>query len=443
VKEPTREEKVDRYFLERPSRRDYRWTVGAVVLGLVAAALTATQGHESILLLRIVIGLLVLGFLTLALAGVGTLVVDESQYRKEMARVASRATDAEMDSWLDEAVAEAIARGRARLDLHPDEVQAGGPTTLWFVGVPDLEEWDAAIAVGEDGRIRFSVRPILVAFLSGWRLSTYEFVLSMRSGYRFSEIRKEYHLRQTDGIEIATDTKFMILDISIHESRRFGTRTARFEYVNVTSVERLEMVVSGQRAIKLDMRFDLKDRRDIEEDVRTQNDEFVALLRDHFRHHMGGVSVAEGSGDGDVPPGGNGSIAARASALGRSVSEIAARLSAASGPNGGAVLVTSAGSEFSLDEGFDADTIGLFETGAVNYDADLSKRAEVRAIALMEAEDLDVATLVMCGRRVADVAVRKRLCRLLAAGRQLHLYDNETYRATLMGVRPSDRPTVP
>src|SRR5688572_14153786 len=60
---------------------------------------------------------------------------------------------------------------------------------------------------------------------------------------------------------------------------------------NLTSRQELVLVVSGRKAVILGMSFDLEDQLQALGNPRSRNDEFVAVLRDHFRHHMGGVQV--------------------------------------------------------------------------------------------------------------------------------------------------------
>lgn len=437
--ELSRAEKVDRYFMRRPTRRDPLLTalVAAAGLAAVPVLLLLAEGH--ILLIRLVLGLVALGFGLLAGAGVVTLILDELAYRRAYADAFPRGSDQEMDEWVDEAVGRAIKNGLERLDLHPDEIQAGGPTTLWFVGVPNLEEWDAGVARGEDGRLRFSVRPVLVAFLNGWRLSTYEFVLSLRSGYFFNEVRKEYHLRQTDGIEMITHTLFSVVEVSVHGPRRLGRSQPKFEIANVTSVERLELVVSGQRAIKLDMRFRLQDHPDGNLSPRSRNDEFVALLRDHFRHHMGGVPVEPREPSPpphDVRAGTT--LPTLGTALDRTPAAIVERLRLQSSDQSpvAAALITPEGDELRISDGLNAGTITLFERQGADYDELLSLKAEANAVAIVEAEGIEVATLVVVGRVLVDAATREKLQSLLGDGRQLHLYEGERPVASLFGGSP-------
>jgi hypothetical protein len=232
----------------------------------------------------------------------------------------------------------------------------------------------------------------------------------------------------------------------VHGSRRLRQQSPRFEIANVTSVERLELVVSGQRAIKLDMRFRLEDQRDGSLSPRSRNDEFVALLRDHFRHHMGGVpveSVDPAPGTHDVPR--ESPLPAQTPALDRTLAAIVERLRTQGSDQSPVVaaLITPEGGELRISDGLSAETITLFERQGGDYDELLSLKAEANAVAIMEAEDIEVATLVVIGRPLVDDATRQKLQCLLGRGRQLHLYEGEDHVASLAGGWPEAAGSVP
>jgi hypothetical protein len=153
---------------------------------------------------------------------------------------------------------------------------------------------------------------------------------------------------------------------------------------------------------------------------------------------MGGVEPGSRDSGATGSTGADDDVPASSAALGRTIPEIVARLAGgnAARPEATAVLITPEGGEVRLDDGRLADTTGLFEREGVEYDEELSRKAEANAVAIMEDQALEVATLVMCGRSLVDSDAQDELRQLLTAGRQLHLYEKEAYVATLVGEAP-------
>ena len=194
-----------------------------------------------------------LGFVILAWGGFGFF-----RYMREVNRARPKATDPQMDAWLNEALMPIVMQGVQRLSVHPTELayppaengQLSDEHRLVFVGIPDLADFPYRQARGKDRQLRFSAYQIMVVFLSTWRMPVYECVLNMETGNTVTDATREYHLNQVDGVETFSDRVNVYRNVSTGQQSATPGPSA---IGHVTRRQYVRLVVSGREAIRLQM----------------------------------------------------------------------------------------------------------------------------------------------------------------------------------------------
>jgi hypothetical protein len=280
-----RAERVDKYFNPIPSPPVYGGPLAMLITGgvlfLIGIVTIASAGSSGACLgvIFFVAGV------WLAYKGARPMLRRYNEYVEAKNRAHPRATDQEMSDWLEDGLRMAMDAGRHRLNLNPAEATIDrGAKELIFTGLPDDDSFDVRLAVGNDGVVRASYYQILVVFLSGYRLSTYECVLEMRTGATVTDATKEYHLQDVDGMETASDRVNF-------ELSRTGSENA--ETFQVTMRQKLRLMVSGRSAISLVMGMSGSaslriDNTSAHSDI-PGPDEMINTLREYLRGHKGGV----------------------------------------------------------------------------------------------------------------------------------------------------------
>jgi hypothetical protein len=280
-----RGERVDKYFNPIPDPPDYTGPLAlligggvAFVIGLITMLSAGSSGA--------CVGLLLFGGgIFAAYKGLRPMLRRYNEYIEAKRLSEPRATDQEMDDWLEEGKRMAESAGRHRLNLNPAEATIEqGAEMLIFTGLPDNDDFPVRLAVGDDRTVRSSYYKILVVFLSGYRLSTYECVLEMRSGVTLTDATKEYHLQDVDGMETRSDR----VNFELHSAR-----SATAETFQVTSRQILRLMVAGRAAISLVMGMAGSASLRIDNTAARPDvpgpDEMINTLREYLRSHKGGV----------------------------------------------------------------------------------------------------------------------------------------------------------
>lgn len=280
-----RAERVDKYFNPIPEPPSYGGPLAALIgggLAVLIGVITLASGGSSGACLGLIF---FLGGVYAAYKGARPMLRRYNEYMEAKALSEPRATDQEMTDWLEDGLRLAEESGRHRLNLNPAEATIDqGAKVLIFTGLPDDGDFPVRLAVGDDRMVRSSYYKILVVFLSGYRLSTYECVLEMRSGATLTDETKEYHLQDVDGMETRSDR----VNFELH-----GTGAGTAETFQITMRQVLRLMVAGRAAISLVMGMSGSASLRIDNtSTRTDipgPDEMINTLREYLRSHKGGV----------------------------------------------------------------------------------------------------------------------------------------------------------
>jgi hypothetical protein len=242
--------------------------------------------------------LLVIGLVILVWGGIGI-----ARYAVKVAAARPKATGAEMDAWLEEALIPTAQTGAKRLNVHPTElVGSMEDSRLIFVGF--LNEPNVQIAWGEDKKLRSSHYEIVVVFLSNWRLPVYEVYYDMEHGFTVLENTKEYNLGQVDGIETSND-RVNVLSVESGKTKdgKQNTQASTGAIGHVTNAQILSLMVSGNRAVTLITGVAGSESVRIENvDDPSKIDSGISRLREHLRvRHQGAYPAGVGLPGGGGP----------------------------------------------------------------------------------------------------------------------------------------------
>lgn len=287
-----RAKRVRNYFARKPKApiRDYV----KVAVGLI---LMIAGVHVTFVLL--------VGLVILLWGGIGI-----ARYAIKVANTRPKATGAEMDAWLAQALIPTADTGAKRLNVHPTELTGSmEDSRLIFVGFPNIS--NVRIARGDDNKLRYSHYEILVVFLSNWRLPVYQVNYDMENDVTVLENTKEYNLGQVDGIETSSDRINVLSAEGNSKDGKQGTSTSNGAIGHVTTAQMLSMMVSGNQAVTLITGVTGSESVRIENvDDPSRIDVGVSRLREHLRaRHQGAYPAGVGSpGGGPVGLGAPGGL---------------------------------------------------------------------------------------------------------------------------------------
>lgn len=280
-----RARRVRNYFAmpPKPRTRDYVMAVLGLILIIIGVHVTF---------------LLLIGLVILVWGGIGI-----TRYAIKVTATRPKATGAEMDAWLEEALIPTAQTGAKRLNVHPTELV--GPmedSRLIFVGFPNVP--NVQIARGDDKKLRYSHYEILVVFLSNWRLPVYQVNYDIENGVTVLENTKEYNLGQVDGIETSSD-RVNVLSVGSGKTNdgKQITQAATGAIGHVTNAQILSLMVSGNRAVTLITGITGSESVRIENvDDPSRIDAGISRLREHLRaHHQGAYPAGAGLLGGGGP----------------------------------------------------------------------------------------------------------------------------------------------
>ncbi|GAB7036395.1 MULTISPECIES: hypothetical protein [Catenuloplanes] len=322
VVQSSRAERVDKYFNPEPVRPDYTFAlvllIGGVVLaggavvafGVSASAPSGSNGAGGVACLGC-LGLL--AGIVAAPVGGARLLGAYNAYQRAYALAYPRATDQEMDLWLEEGTYYAVEAGRKRLNRNPGDVTLQhGRNVLVFTGLPNLQNfpWCRLRRSEFDGRVRSSLSKILVVYLSHNQLQTYECVLDMATGATLTDSTKEYHLQHVDGMETSSDRVNVFLPgvpvpvpPGAPPAPVAAPKPSEGLIAHVTGRQLLRLMVNGRVAVELIMGVADAAQVHIESVTRNDTDAMIYTLREYLRAHNGGaLPPAVGGGGWGTPP---------------------------------------------------------------------------------------------------------------------------------------------
>lgn len=253
------------------------------------------------------IGIVAGGFfgVLLVLAGLFGLVkggMHYVRYRRDLAMTTPRATDDQVDAWLNEAIDPIIQAGIGRLNVHPSEVGPQSENRIWrlpFTGIPTKGEVDYRWVRGTDGKLRFSVYKIAVVYLSDWRLPVYVCHLDIATGAMFNDSTKEYALNHVEGMETVSDRLTVYEQQEVAAGPSAGNPQQLTTVGHHTNFQAIRLSVSGKNAIDLWIAIATDERTQVVENAigmrESSTDHYISALREHLRtRNHGAVGINPG-----------------------------------------------------------------------------------------------------------------------------------------------------
>ncbi len=293
--QPNRVELVNKYFIPTPPDPVSEYVKlgiggGLLLIGLVVGC---GVGGASGACLGVLPGLIGVGLLISGIIGY-------LNYRGKLAAATPKATDAQMEAWLVEAVQPIVKAGYTRLNVHPTELGSGSRAQyLVFRGIPDFGEVPYASARGRDRVMRFSAYKFVMVYLSDWRLPVYECILDVATGTTFVDSTKEYALNQVDGMETVSD-RINVFNSAAGAPMHAPPPTTVMGHV--TRVQIVRLVVSGRPVIRLLTGIAAGDAVQIEGVSMSPIDGMISQLREHLRARTGAAAHPGAPGLGGAVP---------------------------------------------------------------------------------------------------------------------------------------------
>jgi len=298
--QPSREELVDKYFNQLPVKPSYAGPLigliggGVLILLGLASIVGASQGSSGGNTGFGCLGCLgLLGGLGAAIPSATNLLSRYTTYTAAMKLAFPRASDEWMEQWLRQGMELAADNGRRRLNRHAEEVSfKWGVDMLVFTGLPPDSVFPIRMTKGRDGVLRASHYKILVAYLSHYRLSTYECVLEMRSGMTLTDGTKEYHLQSVDGLETFSDRVNFALQPGMAAQPQNAPHLldSTGKVIHVTMLQVLRLMVAGRPAISLVMGIASADQLHVDGVSNSQTESMIHSLREYLRSHNGAMT---------------------------------------------------------------------------------------------------------------------------------------------------------
>jgi hypothetical protein len=188
-----REKLVKKYFLKTPLKPKYFWNIFWIFISiiLILFGLQFSNREENLKTIAIGIGLALFLF---ALIGFFT---KRNRYLTAYNIAEPKATDEQMDKWLEEGKEMVIKEAMQRLDIESDDTSSDpliidGPTN------------EARIAPGKDNILRFKTHNILVFFLTEHNVSTFQCYLDLAFGEILEDRTKEFPYKDITNLETVT-----------------------------------------------------------------------------------------------------------------------------------------------------------------------------------------------------------------------------------------------
>jgi hypothetical protein len=182
-------ELVSKYFVESPKKPKYIGYYIAIVLCLFLLLAARASRAGGILFALI-------GFVGLLIAAI-RLYGRWSAYRKAFNRAEPRATDRQMDDWLQEGKKMVEAEAKRRLDIDNSDVKAG---PLWIDGPAN----GSYMVAGSDRVLRYKQHNILILYLTDHQVATFQCILDLGPGEILGDRTKEFPFKDITNLETST-----------------------------------------------------------------------------------------------------------------------------------------------------------------------------------------------------------------------------------------------
>lgn len=239
---PIRSEAVRKYFIETPIKPEQpdnsgnqNQMIGGGVLLFVALFLFIS-GNGLLVLLGMAAGYF--GFRSLSKGYSESSEKKTSyeqacaRYQNDYAKAEPKPSDEQMDRWMSSDIENIIKESLKRLGLEHDDYKAhpfllGGPA--------DLQE--TQLAVGRDGKIRYSHLNILIVFLTEHNIASYQCTHNLIYGQTLDDNTQEFPYKEITNLQIKTINK----KISIVNGRR--------EFAN--GVQQFALYTAGANVIEV------------------------------------------------------------------------------------------------------------------------------------------------------------------------------------------------
>ncbi len=190
-------ELVAKYFIPTPEKPNYLLEkILAIGGGILILISNITSGLWAIL------GLIALGI------GAYRFFKIKSEYDAAYKKAEPKATDEQMDKWLNEGLSMVMKQARERLDIDEEDSSANpliidGPAAQTHIGK------------GKDKVVRFNRHNIIIFFLTEHNVATFQCILNLGVGEILNDKTKEFPYKDITNLETetTTDTFYYVNDI--------------------------------------------------------------------------------------------------------------------------------------------------------------------------------------------------------------------------------------
>lgn len=185
-----RRERVFKYFIETPVKPNNLLWIGSIIALSVLVIKGYWQGGG------IGVFLVLLGLIGLYVV-LKKLFKITKEYRLAFNRAEPKATDAEMDEWLDTGYRIVLEEAKRRLGLDDDDIS----THPLQIDGPDAT---SLMRPGKDRVLRFSHHNILLLFLTDHNIATYKCIFDLGIGEILQDSTKEFPYHDITNLETKT-----------------------------------------------------------------------------------------------------------------------------------------------------------------------------------------------------------------------------------------------
>jgi len=192
-----REDLVKKYFLRTPSKPNYFWnflwiTISIILIIIGVMMLQASNGRNSDQFLIIVVAGLVFFIISFF-----SFLAKRNRYRRAYNMTEPKATDEQMDHWLDEGREMILKTAMKRLDVEDDDIS----NIPLVIDGPDEK---TSVRPGKDKILRFRIHDMLLFFLTEHNVSTFQCFYDLGSNEILEDGTKEFPYKDITSLETET-----------------------------------------------------------------------------------------------------------------------------------------------------------------------------------------------------------------------------------------------